>query len=230
MKKLFSLLILLHIACFTAFSQTNSDSNRMARDLMAQSTNKFLTVKGIELKPGFKMSDMLEQLLDKGLKKSEIFDIAKEKFGILDLTGTFLSRPNCSIKVLPTQTDKSIVAAVAIHFPEAKTFNELKSQYDILKSTLSKKYAINNCNEGFDDAYVNKSTSNYLKLSSLEKNEGRFETRFCVSDDPDSFLLGQINLNISCLKVDYNTSFFVTVTYSTSDCVLEQLSSMEDDF
>lgn len=230
MKKVFSLLFILHIACFTAFSQSHNDSIVMMRDLVAQRTDKFLTVKGIELKPGLKMDDILKELMNKGFQKAELFDITKERLGAYLLEGPFFNRYNCSVKILPIQNNKELVSVVGIQFPDAYSFKQLKSDYDELKSALCKKYHINSCCEKFDDDYIEKSTSDNLKLSALEKDEGQFQTKFSVSDAPLSILLGQITLSISHIKTEYGKTYcYVSVCYSTSDYIIEQLKSYDDD-
>lgn len=230
MKKLFSLLILLHIACFTAFSQTHNDSIVLLRDLVAQRTGKFLTVKGIELKPGLKMADMLKMLIDKGFRKAELYEMGKEKLGVYLLEGPFFNKHNCALKIIPIASKKEYVSMVGIEFPESNSFKQLKSVYDDLKASLSKKYYISTCYEKFDEDFVNKSSSDFLKLSALENNAGIFETRFYVSEDPVNLLLGQVVLSISHVEDGYGkTKFYVILTYTTSDEVVEQLKSHDDD-
>ena len=230
MKKVLSLLFLLHIACFTALSQTHNDSIVMLRDLVAQRTGKFLTVKGIELKPRLKMDDMLKMMIDKGFKKAELYEMAKEKFGIYLLEGPFFNIHNCTVKLIPIASKKEYVSVVGIEFPESNSFEQLKSVYDDLKASLSKKYYISTYYEQFDKDFVNTSTSDFLKLSQLEINAGKFETRFFLSGDPTSMLLGQVVLSISHAEVGYGkTKFYVRLFYTTSDDVVEQLKSHDDD-
>ncbi len=230
MKKVLSLLFLLHIACFTAFSQTHNDSIVMLRDKMAQRTEKFLTVKGIELKPGLKTTDLLRELLNKGFQKDDLYEVAKEKFGVYLLEGPFFNRHNCGVKIVPNTSNKNIVSIIGIEFPEANSFKQLKSDYDVLKASLSEKYHINRCHEQFDEDYVNTSTSDFLKLSAIENDAGNFETRFYVSEDPVSFLLGEVVLSICHVENGYGrTKFYVLLSYTTSDEVVEQMKSYNDD-
>ncbi len=230
MKKVLSLLFLLHIACFTAFSQTHKDTVIMMRDYVARNTDKFLTVKGVELKPGLKMDDMLKLMLNKGFKKSELFNMSKEYFGVYQLEGTFFNRLNCTLRIVPIQNNQELVSAVGINFPDAYSFKQLKSDYDDLKEVLSKKYHLYNSVEQFDDEYVEKSTSDYLKLSALEKNEGEFKSKFYVSDDPLSLLLGQVVLSISHVPNQFGgTSYYISITYATSDDMVDQMGSYGDD-
>lgn len=229
MKRLLVFICFIQLTCIAAFSQTYSDSTKMLRDYLAHNSEKFLTVKGIELRPGLKMEDALNLLLKKGVQKSDLFEMAKSNLGIYDLKGTFFSRTNCSIKVQPTSTDKTIVGVIGISFPEASSFKQLKSEYDNLKSALSEKYYLSRCQEKFDDSYVEKTTSDYLKLSAIEKDEAIFETCFCVSNNAMSMLLGQVKLRINHLRVNYETTYFVSLIYTTSDDIFEQLASAKDD-
>ena len=229
MKRLLVFICFILLTCLAAFSQTYSDSTKMLRDYVAQNSEKFLTVKGLELKPGLKMDDALKHLLKKGWQKSDLFDIAKSNFGLYDLRGGFFSRSNCRIKVLPASSDKNVVGAIGINFPDATSFKQLKKEYDDLKSALSEKYYMFECHEKFDDNYVENSTSDYLKLTALERDEVLFETQFHVSGDALSLLLGFVRLKINHLKVDYETTYFISLTYVTSDDVVEQLSSAKDD-
>lgn len=230
MKKVLSLLFLLHIACFTAFSQTRNDSTVMLRDMLAQRTEKFLTIKGIELKPGLKMADMLKMLINKGFKKDDLYEMAKEKFGVHILKGPFFNRYNCEIKIIPLASKNDYVSIVGVEFPEANSFKQLKKDYDELKASLSNKYHINRCYEQFDEDFVNTSTSDYLKLSAIRNDEGTFETRFYVSEDPISFLLGQVVLSICHVDDGYGkTKYYVLLSYTTSDEIVEQLNSHDDD-
>lgn len=230
MKKLLFTFVLGLFTCTCACAQSNADFIKTFRDRAIQNnSNKYLTVKGIELKPGLKMDEVLQKMQAKGMAKTDIYKIAKEQFGILDLTGDFAGRKNCNIKVLPTSNNKDIVGVISISFPNSETFKPLKELYDRLKFDLSKKYYIFESEEKFDNDYVNKSTSDYLKLSAIEKDEAKFETRFHLSDAEYSMYLGHIVLRIAHLDVDYHTTYFVMLSYCTPDCVEEQLSAIEDD-
>lgn len=210
-------------------AQSNSNSTIEVRDKIAQTSNKFLTVKGIELKPGLTMVELLQLLENKGLERSEYFDYVKEKYDTYDLKGTFFSRRNCSIKLVPTANNKKIVGIVGIQFPDLESFAQLSSLYYDLKSALKEKYYITSCTESFDDNYINESTSDYLKLNAISKDEGLFETRFNVSEEKLSLLLGYIVLKISHVTVSYQTSYYVSLSYITSDHTVEQFTSADDD-
>lgn len=227
-KILLSLALLLSVSITTS-AQSSSETIKNLREQAILSSNKFLTVKGIELKPGIKMDDVLKKLQSKGLVKTELFDIAKKEFGIFDFTGTFVGINDCNVKILPTTNNKEIVGVISINFPYAETFKQLKDVYDRLKSELSQKYYLFTSEERFFDEYVGKSTSDFFKRNAIEKDEAIFDTRFHVSDMPNSLYLGQIVLKISHIKVDYQTKCFVTIIYCTPDNIEEQLLSAEDD-
>lgn len=230
MKKLLFTFLLGLVTCTYACAQSNADIFKILRDKAIQeNNNKYLTVKGIELKPGLKMDEVLQKMQAKGMAKTDIYDIAKEEFGILDLTGDFAGRRNCNIKVLPTSKNKNIVGVISISFPNSETFKKLKDLYDGLKYDLSQKYYIFESEEKFNDDYVNKSTSDYLKLSAIERDEAQFETRFYISDAEHSIYLGQVVLKITHLQVNYQSTCFVMLSYCTPDDIEEQFSAIKDD-
>lgn len=229
MKKILLSLALLLSVSITTSAQSSSETIKDLREQAIQSSNKYLTVKGIELKPGIKMNDMLKSLQSKGLTKTQLFDVAQKEFGIFDLSGTFVGIKDCNVKILPTTNNNEIVGVISIGFPYVDTFKQLKDEYDRLKSELSKKYYLFACEEKFFSEYIGRSTSDYLKISAIEKDEAIFDTRFHVSDKPHSLYLGQIVLKINHLKVNYDTKFFVSITYCTPDDIEEQLLSAEDD-
>lgn len=228
MKRLLVFICFILLPCLAAFSQTYSDSTKMVRDYVVQNSDKFLTVKGLELKPGLKMEDALKYLSNKGWQKSELFETLKGEYGVYDLRGSFFGRSNCRIKILPS-SDKNVVGAIGINFPDATSFKQLKKEYDELKSALSEKYYLFESQEKFDDNYVGNSTSDYLKLTALERDEALFETRYHALEGGLSMLLGFVLLKINHIKVNYETSYFISLTYVTSDNVVEQLSSAKDD-
>lgn len=228
MRKIILLVLLFTISTITS-AQSSSNSTKELRDRIAQTANKFLTVKGIELKPGLTMVELLHALESKGLERSDYFNYVKEKFDGYDLTGTFFNHRNCSIRLLPTNNNKKIVGVVGIKFPELNSFKELSNEYYRLKDALKDKYHIAYCKESFDSEYVNNSTSDFVKLRALSQDEGLFETRFHVSDEEFSLLLGYIVLKITSVTVNYETSYYVSLSYVTSDDTVDQLMSADDD-
>lgn len=222
MKKflLFPLVLIPMFAIAQSYEET-----KKVRDLLVENTDRFLTVKGIELRPGLKMVDMLRQLKSKGWKETEASDYIRQEYGGYELTGIFFEHYNCRIKLLPTSHDNSIVGVVGISFPDAHSFKQVKDVYDELKAALSGKYVLNECNEGFEGDYVDEESSDTRKFLSVLKDEAKFESRFCLSEDNLSLLLGQVVLSIS----HYNLSCYVSLTYSTSDNIVNQLSSVDDD-
>lgn len=229
MKKFILLLSLLASCGLTSFAQSKYEFYVEKRNELEQSIKKYLTVKGLELKPGLKMDDALRYFESKGFSKTEYFDYAKETFNIYDLEGSFFNYSKCGVKISPLNENKNIVSMIAIHFPDADSFKRLKEEYDELKASLSEKYYLIRNTESFDDDYVNRSTSDYLKLNALSNNECKFESTFYISENPYSFLLGQIILSIATLKVDYHTTYYVSLLYITPDSALEYTSAKEDD-
>lgn len=57
------------------------------RDSIATNTDKFLTVKGVELKPMLRMDEALKMFEAKGWKKSPEFDEIKNESGEYSLDG-----------------------------------------------------------------------------------------------------------------------------------------------
>lgn len=217
-------IILLSIFPFCVDAQSYKES----RDRMAEQTTKFLTFKGIELKPGLRMDSLLFFLESKGFKKTELFDYMKEEYGGYNLKGYFYNYHNCDIKIMPIQANKDVVSYISVNFPDANSFKQLKTLYDNLKDDLKEKYYLHGSIESFDDDYINRTESDYLKLNALSRDEGRFKTLFYVSDE-SSLLLGQIVLTISHLHYGYEDHYYVSLSYCTSDNIIEQLSSYEDD-
>lgn len=228
-KKFFLIAFLLVIFDNCLCSQTRRflDNYRDYRDSIINITNKYLTVKGVELKPGLKMVDLLHRLESKGFKKTKDSKYTEEEYGIFDLRGIFYSHI-CTIKILPLKNDKTIVGMIGVEFPKENSFKILKEEYDELKSALSKKYSIYSCVESFDKEYVEHSSSDILKLQALSNNEATFQTKFYISDDPHSGLLGQVSLNISAITVDYSSYYYVSLVYCTPDDIYEQLTKGDD--
>lgn len=228
MKKTLVTIALISSVTLSAFSQNSRSSLIEQRDKIVQKTNSFLTVKGIQLKPGLRMDTMLKELESKGLSKTAIFEMAQKDYGIFDLEGAFFNRPRCNIKVMPTSSNKNIVGLVAITFPESDTFKSLKKEYDNIKAALSEKYEISSCIEKFDDEYVKESTSDYMKLRAIRNDEAQFQTRFYLRE-AESLLMGHIVLSISHISVGGIDTEYVSLSYVTPDMVIDQLSAPEDD-
>lgn len=222
MKKVLLLLIVLYP--MFAIAQSYEEIKKV-RDQLVENTDRFLTVKGIELRPDLKMAELLRQLRSKGLKDTEASDYIQQIVGGYELAGTFFEHYNCKIKLLPTSNDKSIVGVVNITFPDANSFRQVKDVYDELKAALSRKYVLNECSEGFESDYVDEESSDTRKFLSVLKDEAEFKSRFYLSEDNLSLLLGQVVLSIS----HYELSCYVSLTYSTSDNVVNQLSSTDND-
>ena len=228
MIKKLSLFLLIFVTCSTFSSAQQKDKVIAARDIVAQQINKFFTVKGVELRPGLKMSTALDLLLQKGCAKADNFEYAKS-LGIYHLVGPFFSTKDCDINILPTTYNKDVVGAIGITFPKQSNFKDLKATYDNLKASLSNKYHLAECVEKFDDDFVANSTSDPLKLNAIAKKEAVFKSNFYVTEDKRSLFLGQVILGIGAITVDYLSKYFVYITYSTSDSVVEQLTEGEDD-
>jgi hypothetical protein len=182
MKRTLTTIALICFVLLSAFSQNSRSSLIEQRNKIAQNTNSFLTVKGIQLKPGLRMDTILKELESKGMLKTAQSAIVQKEYNGFALEGSFFNRPKCTITILPTNSNKNNVGLVSINFPQSDTFKQLKNDYDNLKAALADKYEISSCIEKFDDDYVNKSTSDYMKLRALRKDEAQFQTRFYVRE------------------------------------------------
>ena len=228
MIKKLSFLLLFLVACSTFSSAQKKDKVIAARDIVAQQINKFLTVKGVELRPGLKMSTALDLLLQKGCTKADNFEYAKS-LGMYQLVGPFFSTKDCDINILPTTYNKDVVGAIGIAFPQQDNFKDLKATYDNIKASLSNKYYLAECVEKFDDDFVANSTSDPLKLNAIAKKEAVFKSNFYVTEDKRSLFLGQVILQIGAITTGYLSKYLVYITYSTSDTIVEQITQGEDD-
>ena len=221
-KILFTLLLQLTFA-ISAFAQSDE-----VGEYLAQNSKRFLTVKGLELKPGLLMEDALKAFEAKGWERSMIFDYVKEERNIYELRGTFYNRRNCVIQIFPTLNNKNIVGIIGIGLPKQDTFKDLKNQYDDLKAALSEKYHIVSSTESFDDESVGEGTFDELKLMAISRNEAKFTTEFHLSENKTDELLGYIRLDINHIKIEDNDSFYVSIIYFTYDCIMEQAHASDD--
>lgn len=221
-KILFTLLLQLTFA-LSAFAQSDE-----VGEYLAQNSKRFLTVKGLELKPGLLMEDALKAFEAKGWERSMIFDYVKEERNIYELRGTFYNRRNCVIQIFPTLNNKNIVGIIGIGLPKQDTFKDLKNQYDDLKAALSEKYHIVSSTESFDDESVGEGTFDELKLMAISRNEAKFTTEFHLSENKTDELLGYIRLDINHIKIEDNDSFYVSIIYFTYDCIMEQAHASDD--
>lgn len=221
-KILLTLLLQLTVA-FSAFAQSDNIG-----EYLAQNSKRFLTVKGLELKPGLRMDDALKAFEAKGWERSEYFDTMKELSDTYFLNGTFYNCSNCNIMIMPIANNKKIVGTIGITLPERKSFKDLKEEYDELKSDLSEKYHMVSSTESFDDKDVEESTSDILKLTALSRNEAEFMTEFHLSENKQDDLLGYIRLAISHHKTNNQESFHVYILYCTYDDLMEIVKAKDD--
>ena len=228
MKKTLFTIALICSVTLSAFAQNSRSSLIEQRDKIAQKTNTYLTVKGIQLKPGLRMDTILKELESKGITQTDLSSMVQKDYNGYALEGNFFNHPKCNITILPTSSNKNIVGIVSINFPQSDTFKQLKNDYDNLKAALSDKYEISSCIEKFDDKYVSESTSDYLKLTAIRNGEAQFQTRLYVRE-AESLLLGHIVLSISHLSVGGIDSEYISLSYVTPDMVIDQLSVAEDD-
>lgn len=221
-KILLTLLLQLTVA-FSAFAQTDNIG-----EYLTQNSKRFLTVKGLELKPGLRMDDALKAFEAKGWERSEYFDTMKELRGTYVLNGTFYNRSNCNIMIMPTANNKNIIGKIGINLPNRDSFKELKEEYDDLKSALSDKYHMVSSTESFDDKYLEESTSDILKLAALSRDEATFMTEFRLSENQSDSLLGFIRLIINYVNSDNQDVFYVSIVYFTYDFIIEQVNAVND--
>ena len=221
-KILFTLLLQLTFA-ISAFAQSDK-----VGEYLTQNSKRFLTVKGLELKPGLLMEDALKAFEAKGWERSEFFDHYKEERNIYVLKGTFYNRRDCNIQVMPTLNNKNIVGIIGISLPEQDTFKDLKNQYDDLKAALSEKYHMVSSTESFDDESIGERTFDELKLMAISRNEAKFMTEFHLSENKEDDLLGFIRLYIGHIKVKDNDYFKIVILYCTYDHIMDQINASDD--
>lgn len=221
-KILLTLLLQLTVA-FSAFAQSDNIG-----EYLAQNSKRFLTVKGLELKPGLRMDDALKAFEAKGWERSEYFDTMKELSDTYFLNGTFYNCSNCNIMIMPTANNKNIIGKIGINLPNRDSFKELKEEYDDLKSALSDKYHMVSSTESFDDKYLEESTSDILKLAALSRDEATFMTEFRLSENQSDSLLGFIRLIINYVNSDNQDVFYVSIVYFTYDFIIEQVNAVND--
>lgn len=226
-KNIISLFILLLFYVTGVNAQTKSELLTI-RDSIAKNIDKFLTIKGVELKPGMRMDDALRIFLDKGWEKHELFNGFKEKTNKYLLTGSFFNIGNCDICISPTINNKNIVSSIIINFPKRDSFKDLKNEYDELKYSLSQKYHIMSCNESFDNELIENSNDDQMKLLAISKDEATFDTRFKVQDVLLADILGYIVLRINSFNSSGETKCNVTLSYITSDSWIEQMTKDDD--
>ncbi len=213
--------------CISSYCQSDSDNLITLRDSVEKKSQQLLTFKGIELKSGLSMKELLNQLESKGFKKSEMFDYGYENFNIYTLDGTFFGSSNCEIKILPTANNKNIVGVIGVQFPIKDSFAKLSEQYYNLKAALQKKYTLYKCDEYFKNSLIDESTDDFIKLNALSEDEGEFNSTFRVPND-EMGILGFISLLIGHVKLDYRTVYFVMLSYSTSDGIIASMTREDD--
>lgn len=208
---------------FSAFAETDITKN--STEVNHQ---KYLTVKGLELKPGLRMDDALNAFKAKGWVHLNVNDetIRDTKFYVL--RGIFYNYVNSEVFIYSTINDRNIVGKLEICFPSMDSFKELKDLYDRLKSALGKKYHMISHTETFHDKNVNNSSQDKYKLKALEQGKAIFNSKFVLNKDSNSSSSGYILLYFKSDKMDFFKSYYVYITYVTPDGIAEQLSAEDD--
>ncbi len=219
-------IFLLQMSFATCICAQTKDKLIAFRDSIANHTDKFLTVKGVELKPGLRMDEALKMFETKGWKKSPGFEEIKNESGEYSLDGDFYNKKNCYIYIVPTKKNKDIVGRILIIFPGWSSFHDLKKEYDELKLSLNRKYHLNYSTELFNNKSLETAPSDKLKLDAISQNEATFETWYYLSDKPEHIVLGSINIKISYL--DTVPSYNVFLMYITSDDLIDYISAEDD--
>jgi len=190
----------------------------------AQTSQEYLTVKGIELTLETEINYVLNQLLNKGFQKPDNFNQFYSETGYYVIKGTFNNIPDCSIQLMPAQYDKTKVAIIGIKFPEKNTFNSLKEEYDFLKKSLSQKYYLHEEIEKFDNDYVARSNSDVLKMNALRKDECKFCSLFWINKE-DKGGKGGISLSIGHIYANYSDYYSVYLVYTTPNHIIDLLTT-----
>lgn len=227
MKKRMIMVLMMQVFLFTCLYAQSTEKVLQYRDYIAQTVNKRLTVKGLELKPGLPMKDALKHFKSNGFKLEEEFrKIAPNEYLLI---GEFMGRQNVKIYLIPTNKNKDVLGIVGVAFPMVNTFKKLNEDYSLLKSSLSEKYWLSESDESFKSLLVDESSSDVMKLYALGHGEANFQSRFQVTNDEGALMMGYIVLEISHIKSDQLSQCYVSISYHTSDNVVEQLTEGNDD-
>ncbi len=108
--------------------------------------------------------------------------------GITLLSGDFEGYKGCMMGV-STLSDSDLVNSVAVIFPERNTWASLLSDYEQLKSMLTKKYGEPTMDMEYFTGSVTENDSDALKMSALDKDEIMWFTIYSSN-------LGNIELSI----------------------------------
>ena len=181
-----SLLLLMCLFTCTMFAQSET-----------KPAQEYLTVKGLELKPGLTMKKALNHFLSKGITKRKEFEAAKKLKNVYWLEGRFFNHFFCKIYIHPLEDNPKIVGFIRIEFLESNSFSSLKSIYDEVKSALSEKYHLTYCTEEFNDPEVESSESDELKFQALINFKADFTTWFRPYGSSDEKERGDGYLSIS---------------------------------
>lgn len=191
---------------------TNSKETAVKNDetsVMSVET-QHLTFKGVPI------DGTLKEYVE-AMKKAEFVYKEKTSDGGAILTGDFAGYKNCRIKV-STLNNCDVVNKIFVQFSDKETWSSLISDYENLKTMLTKKYGKSKkCSEKFT-SYVG--DSNGLKMHALRNGEYEWYTVFSTE-------LGNVELSIVD-GTQYQTGA-VRLTYydkTNSDKVLN--SAMDD--
>jgi len=183
------------------------------------------SVKGISLHKGITVAEIISKLQTKGCTK--VLLNSPELSGASILKGSY-SGFDSQFTILPCKQNKQLAGIVNVKLPERETWAKLKEDYDYLKNLLSKKYYAFVTQEGFSSSLEEEYGSNSSKLNAIENDEGIFKTEFYPVNNEGGFINGRIILVISHITVDYETMFYVSVSYLTPTYVEEQVSELND--
>lgn len=196
----------------TEKKQTNSKETAVKNDetsVMSVET-QHLTFKGVPI------DGTLKEYVE-AMKKAGFVYKEKTSDGGAILTGDFAGYKNCRIKV-STLNNCDVVNIIFVQFSDKETWSSLISDYENLKTMLTKKYGKSKkCSEKFT-SYVG--DSNGLKMHALRNGEYEWYTVFSTE-------LGNVELSIVD-GTQYQTGA-VRLTYydkTNSDKVLN--SAMDD--
>lgn len=185
------------------------------------------SVKGISLHRGITVADVISKLQTKGCTK--VLLNSPELSGASILKGSY-SGFDSQFTILPCKQNKQLAGIVNVKLPERETWTQLKNDYDYLKSLLSKKYFAFATQEGFSSSLIDieEYGTNSDKLDAIKDDEGVFKTEFYPVNNEAGFIYGRIILVISHVTVDYNTTYYVSVSYITPSNVEEQIAELGD--
>lgn len=158
---------------------------------LAFSQNKHMTFKGIPMEGT--LNNFVQKLKAKGFLYKGTTD------GVALLTGEFATMKGCAIFV-NRFSEKDQVNAVIVAFPEAKTWNEITTDYYHLAELLTEKYG----EPVTEERFLNYEPSDpYLKFHTILNDECIFTKEFNVENGRIILTMKKVTFNSASVILKY---------------------------